>query len=174
MSAPEGNNYAVGYGRPPIYEDTEDSVKTINELIKQYFEWIEGEEGQREVEFINNNGDKETIKENYWIRRPEPPTVTGLTLHLNFADKSTLYDYSKKQSFSHSIKKALTRIEKYHETKTSYGDKCTGNIFVLKNFGWVDRQEIKQTIQDNRQEIDYTELSKEELLKYATNTTQDL
>ncbi len=71
-----------------------------------------------------------------------PPTVTGLALHIGFSSKSTLYQYSKKERFSYPIKKGLTRIEMYHEEKVAYGDKCTGNIFVLKNFGWKDKQTL--------------------------------
>jgi hypothetical protein len=68
----------------------------------------------------------------------KPPTVTGLTLHLGFCDKSTLYDYAKKPEFTHPIKKAITFIEQFHEEATAYGEKCVGNIFILKNFGWKD------------------------------------
>ncbi len=140
--APKGNDYAKGYGRPPIYAETEENIKAVDTLVQQYFEYIEGEEGTKEVVVGNDDEGKPIYEsETYWIRRPEPPTVTGLTLYLGFADKSTLYDYSKKESFSHSIKRGLSRIEQFHEIKASYGDKCTGNIFVLKNFGWVDRVE---------------------------------
>ena len=30
----------------------------------------------------------------------------------------------------------------FHETATAYGDKCVGNIFILKNFNWKDTQAI--------------------------------
>lgn len=154
MAAEKGNTYAKGYGRPRIYDDTEENAIKVSELVDDYFVWIQGEEGEREEEFpvyetldsgakIQTGTKKEMVK--YWIRRPEPPTVTGLTLHLGFADKSTLYDYSKREYFSHSIKKGLSQIEKFHEIKTSYGDKCTGNIFVLKNFGWRDSSHVDHT-----------------------------
>lgn len=138
--APKGNKNAVGHGRPPMHTD---ELK-FNKLIEQYFEYIQGEEGIRTKEFINPEGEKDTITENYWIRRPEPPTVTGLTLWLGFADKKSLYDYKERDCFVHSIKKAVTRIEKHHEEKIAWGDKCTGNIFALKNFGWKDK--IEQSI----------------------------
>lgn len=72
------------------------------------------------------------------------PTVTGLTLYLGFADKTTLYDYRDRAEFSHSIKKALTRIENYHESRLSENN-VTGAIFALKNMGWRDKveQELK-------------------------------
>lgn len=149
MPAPMGNKNALGNkgGAPPIHTDP----KEVDTLIADYFEWIEGEKGQREV-VIGNDDEGKPIKEteNYWIRRPEPPTVTGLALHLGFADKSSLYDYKEKVEFSHSIKRAITRIEKYHEIKASYGDKCVGNIFVLKNFGWKDRVETDVNIKSEQ------------------------
>lgn len=101
-------------GRPPIYEPTEENFVKVAQLCESYFDTI---------------GDK-------------PPLVTGLTLHIGFESKSTLYEYAKKDGFSNPIKKALTRIEMFHETATAYGDKCVGNIFILKNFNWKDTQAI--------------------------------
>lgn len=144
MSAPLGNTNAVGNegGRPPIYDcSKEEDIKKVEDLCDEYFEYIKGE--YKEDEFEYEPGKFETKKET--IRKAEPPTVTGLTLFIGFESKSTLYDYSNKVEFSHSIKKALTRIEQYHEIATSYGDKCVGNIFILKNFGWKDNQGIDHT-----------------------------
>ena len=104
-------------GRPPIYEPTEENFAKVAELCQSYFD------------------DEANV----------PPLVTGLTLHLGFADKSTLYDYAKKEGFSHSLKSAITKIEMYHEKAVAFGDKCTGNIFVLKNFNWKDTQAIDHT-----------------------------
>ncbi len=137
MPAPEGNKNAVGNngGRPPIYNEsnTEDILK-VSELCVEYFEYIKGE--FKEDEFETEPEKYEVRKE--CIRNPEPPTVTGLTLFLGFEAKSTLYEYAKKVEFSNPIKRALLKIEQYHEIATSMGDKCTGNIFILKNFGWKD------------------------------------
>lgn len=117
MAAPKGNKNALGNdgGHPPIHTDP----KEVEKLIDEYFHSL--------------------------IELREPPTVTGLALYLGFADKSSVYDYSKKIEFSHSIKRATMRIEKYHEIQTARGDKCTGNIFVLKNFGWKDTQAFDHT-----------------------------
>jgi len=104
-------------GRPPIYEATEENFAKVKELCEDYFDTIE------------NN----------------PPLVTGLTLHLGFESKSTLYEYAKKDGFSNPIKKALTRIEMFHETATAYSDKCVGNIFILKNFNWKDTSQTDIT-----------------------------
>lgn len=101
-------------GRPPIYEPTEENFAKVAELCESYFDTLDN----------------------------KPPLVTGLTLHIGFESKSTLYEYAKKDGFSNPIKKALTKIEMFHETATAYGDKCVGNIFILKNFNWKDTQAI--------------------------------
>lgn len=95
-------------GRPPKLTDPE---KVMDDCIK-YFE---------------------SVAESH-----RPPTVTGLTLFLGLDAKSTLYEYAKKPEFSNPIKRALTTIEQYHEESAAGGDKCVGNIFILKNFGWKD------------------------------------
>lgn len=142
MGAPKGNKHGVGHGRPVIHTDP----KEVDKLIDDYFEWIKGERSA--------DGKKYD-----WERAPEPPTVTGLTLHLGFANKSSLYDYSRKDSFSNSIKRAISRIEKHHEIAIAHGDKCTGNIFALKNFGWRDSIDVNQ-----KSQIDFR-YSKEERKK---------
>ena len=123
-------------GRPPIYDATsEEDIKVVEGLCESYFDWIKGEEELKEVW---DEDKQDYVSKMVVTRWPEPPTVTGLTIHLGFESKNTLYDYAKKPEFSASIKRALTGIEKYHEIATSRGDKCVGNIFILKNFGWKD------------------------------------
>lgn len=79
----------------------------------------------------------------------EKPTVTGLTLALGFADKSTLYDYAKKPEFSHSLKRALTIVERGYEEALRESN-ATGSIFALKNMGWVDKQNYDHTTQGEK------------------------
>lgn len=144
MAAEKGNTYAVGNegGRPPIYDSNKpEDVKKISDLCDEYFTYIQGEYDGDEKEI----GPDQYVTEKKWIRAPEPPTVTGLTLHVGFESKSTLYEYAKKDEFSYPIKRALTKIEQYHEMATAMGDKCTGNIFILKNFNWVDSQKYDHT-----------------------------
>jgi hypothetical protein len=92
------------------------SVEELDKAVEEYFT------------------DEETVK----------PTVTGLALHLGFADKSTLYEYRDRPEFSYPIKKALTTIEMYHEQRLSENN-VTGAIFALKNMGWKDKQEVEQS-----------------------------
>jgi len=105
-------------GRPRIYDDPEELEKAVD----SYF--IIEEEGMEKM--INK------------------PTVTGLALHLGFADKTTLYEYRDRPEFSYSIKKGLTMIERYHEEGLSENS-VAGRIFALKNMGWRDKTEVEQS-----------------------------
>lgn len=144
MSAPIGNQNALGNkgGCPPYFDANNiEDIEKVSSLCIEYFEYIKGE--YKEDEFEKEPEVLEVKKE--WVRNPEPPTVTGLTLYLGFEAKSTLYEYAKKIEFSNPIKRALLKIEQYHEIATSMGDKCTGNIFILKNFGWKDTTSMEHS-----------------------------
>jgi len=141
MAAALGNKNAVGNngGRPPYYDGSnQEDIDTVAKLCEEYFTYIQGE--YEDVKKVADDG-TEYIQQKT-IRSSEPPTVTGLTLFLNFDAKSTLYEYAKKIEFSNPIKRALTKIEQFHEFMVSGGDKCVGNIFVLKNFGWRDNLDM--------------------------------
>ena len=138
MAAPKGNKFAEGLtnsGRPPIYSDPQ----VLHDRIVAYFDYIQG---KYHTEIIEVNGKEKEVK--VWDREPEPLTITGLTLYLGFADKSTLYDYVRNKEFSHSIKRALTFVEKHYE-EMLLSKASTGAIFALKNMDWNDRQQIEQT-----------------------------
>jgi hypothetical protein len=83
------------------------------------------------------------------IQNGEVPTITGLTLSLGFADKSSLYDYAKNDKFSHSIKRAMLIVENGYE-KALRESNAAGSIFALKNMGWKDRQEIDHSNQGGK------------------------
>lgn len=123
MAAAKGNKYAKGLtnsGAPPKWTDP----KKLHERIVEYFEYIKGDESEERTE--------------------EPPTVTGLALFLGFSAKSTLYEYSKKQEFSNSIKRGLMLIEQNYEFHL-YAKNSTGSIFALKNMGWKDQKHYDHT-----------------------------
>lgn len=76
------------------------------------------------------------------VLREVPPTVNGLALHLGFADRQSMYDYRRHKEFSGVLKNAMTRIEEYHERALCLRDKCTGDIFWLKNHDWADSRQL--------------------------------
>lgn len=70
----------------------------------------------------------------------EPYTVTGLGLALDMS-RQDLINYSNKEEFFDTIKKAKQRVENYLE-KRLITDSNSGVIFNLKNnYGWKDKQE---------------------------------
>jgi len=72
------------------------------------------------------------------------PTISGLALYLN-VDRRTLVNYSNKEEYFPTIRKARARIEAHLEKKL-FGNNVTGLIFNLKNnFDWKDKSEIAQT-----------------------------
>jgi hypothetical protein len=124
-------------GRPRIYE----SVEAMEDSIYDYFHPLvksTTEETACGVLTVELSEDKQYRVVN------KQPTVTGLALHLGFADKTTLYEYRDRPEFSYSIKRALTMIEQYHEEGLS-GNNVTGTIFALKNMGWKDKQETEHS-----------------------------
>ena len=84
------------------------------------------------------------------------PTMTGLAAAIGM-DRSTLVNYSYKDEFIDTIKKARGVVESYLENHL-FGSSVTGAIFNLKNnFGWKDKQEIEHA--------DVTQQKYEEWLK---------
>ena len=72
------------------------------------------------------------------------PTMSGLAMYLN-VDRKTIVNYSNKEEYFHTIKKARARIESHLEKKL-YGNNVTGLIFNLKNnFDWKDKSEVANT-----------------------------
>jgi len=69
------------------------------------------------------------------------PTITGLALYLGFVDRYSLYEYEKKREFTCTIKGARARIVQHYE-ELAQGNNVAGPIFMLKNFGYSDKQEI--------------------------------
>lgn len=125
------HRYGVTFntGSPAFYNSPEEMAREID----GYYEYIKGEAGEREVVI-----GRKKLKEKYWIREPEPATITGLTLYLGFATLQSLDDYCKKgPKFAEIIKRGKLRVANRYERNLS-GDKPTGSIFALKNMGWSD------------------------------------
>ena len=113
-------------GRPPKYTDT----NTLQAAIIDYFE-----NGITTRKVVTGRGKDRKIEE------IPAPTITGLVLHLGFCDRASFYDYEKSPLFSHTIKRARTFIEREYEEMLAAGN-VIGAIFALKNFGWIDKQQV--------------------------------
>lgn len=98
-------------------------------------------------------------------RKNEPYTVTGLCLALDIT-RETLSEYSKKDEFSDTIKKAKLKVENYLEKSLVTTGPATGIIFNLKNnFGWKDKQEIEHSGEVNNPFKDLTTEELRQLIK---------
>ncbi|KKM14378.1 hypothetical protein LCGC14_1706740 [marine sediment metagenome] len=71
------------------------------------------------------------------------PTKAGLTLHLGFVNKVSLWDYRNNfPEFTALIDKTFTMLERYWEERLA-GSQCAGATFWLKNnAGYTDKQTI--------------------------------
>jgi hypothetical protein len=118
-------------GRPRIY----DNVEQLEQAILDYFFPLQTNSVETQCGTLKADAGRGVNKK---------PSVTGLSLSLGFADKTTLYEYRDREEFSYPIKKALTMIEQYHEERLAENN-VTGAIFALKNFGWKDKSEVDMT-----------------------------
>jgi len=113
-------------GRPPMFK----TAKELQVKIDDYFR-----DCPDTVSKFTKDGDEIIIPH---------PTITGLVLHCGFCNRASFYDMEKIPEFTHTIKRARTRIENEYEKHLFDGG--AGAIFALKNFGWIDRQEIDHGI----------------------------
>lgn len=119
-------------GQPPIFKSAEE----LEEKIENFFT----SDDAYLTSFKDGEGQKIYA-----------PTMAGLALYLN-VDRKTIVNYSHKDEFFPTIKKARARIEAHLEKKL-YGNNVTGLIFNLKNnFDWKDKSEIAQTNVEMTQE----------------------
>ena len=72
------------------------------------------------------------------------PTMAGLALSCG-VDRKTIVNYSHRDEYLPTIKKARAIIEQHLEQRL-YGNAVTGVIFNLKNnFDWKDKSEVANT-----------------------------
>ena len=77
-------------------------------------------------------------------------SISELALQLGFCDRHAFYEYEKKPRFKHTIKAARARLTAFYERGMIGSDfNTTGCIFMAKQFGYTDKQEIDQHIDAN-------------------------
>lgn len=86
-----------------------------------------------------------------------PYTMSGLAYALG-CDRKTLLNYSKKDDYFPTIKKARERVELDVERRLMSGHSVAGAIFNLKNnFGWKDKTEVEQHNYNHESALDELE-----------------
>lgn len=84
-----------------------------------------------------------TIAINKYFTDEVIPTKAGLTLHLGFVNKVSLWDYRNNfPEFTPLIDKTFMLLERWWEERLA-GSQCSGATFWLKNnAGYTDKQTI--------------------------------
>ena len=101
----------------------------------------------RPAKFSSPQELQEKIDEYFDRKRPagECPSISELSLELGFCDRHQFYEYEKKRKFSHTIKSARSKLTSFFERNPN----PVGHIFMMKNLGYSDKQEINQHIDAN-------------------------
>lgn len=113
----------VRIGRPAKYQNAEELTKKIEE----YFD------NMPTIPIVVGKG------KNQQVIYKQTPTISGLSFHLGFADRSTIYDYKGKKEFTYILKRAVLAIERHYEEQLQ-GGVVVGSIFWLKVHGWQETQ----------------------------------
>jgi len=88
------------------------------------------------------------LKVDEYFETHDKPTISELALFLGFVDRHSFYDYEQCSKFTHTIKRARAKLVGIIEKQATYGDKQTGPIFMLKNFGYSDKIEVNQKTEE--------------------------
>ena len=92
------------------------------------------------------------------LQQVAPFTITGLALALD-TSREVLMDIQNQISvgysddFSDAILRAKLRCQNYAEKQMFTARSANGPIFALKNYGWVDRQEINQNVHHSFEQL---------------------
>lgn len=97
-----------------------------------------------------------------WVElKGKPPTIARLAIFLD-CDRQTIYNYEKKDEYFDIIKKARNLCIADLEERTVMEGK-PGQIFIAKNYGYTDKQEIVSTVQEKAPDL--SGLSEDDLKK---------
>ncbi|MDB5003520.1 MAG: hypothetical protein JWQ34_1745 [Mucilaginibacter sp.] len=68
----------------------------------------------------------------------EPPTISGLALHLGFKSKEDFDKFENRARLGSTLTQARFRIMAYYESRLHYPAPA-GAIFALKSMGWHEK-----------------------------------
>jgi len=126
------------------------TIKAYRARIKKYFTSLQGAYHMEKVPVKGSKDHTGMIDHKVCDREPEPPTLSGLALALNFTSITEMEAYEREGKFAPVVKKARLRVEAEYEKKLHF-QSSTGAIFFLKNLGWNEKtedllQDIPKTI----------------------------
>ena len=116
-------------GRPLLFK----TAKEMQKKIDEYFDFCDNR-----IQLVYSAKSDGVIE----IVNPAPYTMSGLALSLDM-DRKSLLNYSKKEQFFPTIKRAKQKVHSDVETRLMEKN-AVGAIFNLKNnFGWKDKTEME-------------------------------
>ena len=139
-------------GRPLLFK----SPKELQDKIDIYFD-----------ECKKNKSTITTKDGVLTVDTPLIPTIAGLAYALN-TDRHTIYNYEQKDEYFHIIKKARDFIFSQIESKLQNSNtNAAGTIFLLKNYGYSDKQEIETTVKNQPIGIDFSKISMDDIAQLS-------
>lgn len=128
------------------------TAKAYQARVTKYFNFLEGEYHIEKVPVKISKDKTEFVDQKVWDREPEPATLSGLVLALNFSSLTEFEAYERDGKFASVVKKARLRVEAEYEKRLHF-QSSTGAIFMLKSLGRTERpdgsllNDIPKTIQ---------------------------
>lgn len=123
-------------GRPPKYKTPEELQAKIDAYFKGCFREVPVRNTTNGELLLDSEGN--VVLE---VRQIRPITVTGLAIACDM-DRNRLLEYSEKEEFYHTIKRAKEICHNYAEEQLYLMKNATGAIFSLKNnWSWVDKSQ---------------------------------
>ena len=110
---------------------------------------------------------------NLAYNKNKAPTTAGLALHLGFASRQSLYDYKERDEFSYIIKRAILRIESFHEENLGESN-TAGHIFWLKNHDWKDKSEVENNMVLRKVQIEFDDGDNQDTTEVQTSADGSL
>jgi hypothetical protein len=120
------------------------TAATLTQRIDEYFRHIEGEYhiGQKPIKPTKEKTET-TAEHKVWDREPEPSTISGLALFLDFSSRHEFETYEENGKYADILKRGRLRVEATYEAMLHQTP--TGAMFALKSMGWNEKSDINST-----------------------------
>jgi hypothetical protein len=117
------------------------TTTALTQRIDEYFQYIEGEYHTEQKPLKPPKEKIETTTEHkVWDREPEPATISGLALFLDFSSRHEFEIYEESGKYADVLKRGRLRVEATYEAMLHQTP--TGAMFALKSMGWNEKSDI--------------------------------